>query len=144
MTKQYTKEELWKLYEKLPKELQEVIFSGETADHIGNICERHDIKKELIPEVAKKVGHVLMGILPPDKLSAILEKELKIKESIAKKLSQEVDRFIFQPVKPALYQLYDENETISEKEKYNEEGEKETLEESSVRRGKDIYREPIE
>jgi hypothetical protein len=34
MPKEYRKEELWKLYEKLPKELQEAIFAEETANHI--------------------------------------------------------------------------------------------------------------
>src|SRR4030042_3120084 len=106
MAKEYTKEELWKLIEKLPKELQEAIFSEETAEHIGNTCERYDIKEEIISEIAKQVGNVLLGILPPDEFQKTLETELKLESDIAKKVAQDISRFIFYPVKTDLEELY--------------------------------------
>lgn len=104
MPKQYTKEQLWKLYKKLPEELQEVIFSAETAENIWNICEKNNI--EAVSSVAKYVGNVLVGVLPPEEFQEVLEKDLKIKKETAKKVAQEINRFIFYPVKPALEELY--------------------------------------
>lgn len=106
MPKEYTREEVWKLYEKLPKELQEAIFSEETADNIWNICERNEISEEKISEIAKQVGNVLLGILPPEEFQKILEKEIKLKKEIAKKVFHEIYRFIFAPVKESLAELY--------------------------------------
>jgi hypothetical protein len=100
----YTKDELWKLYEKLPEELKEAVFSGETADHIWNICERYDVDD--ISEIAKLTGNVLLGVLPPGDFQETLEKELKLKKDVAKKVAQEINRFIFYPVKSSLEELY--------------------------------------
>ena len=114
MPEEYSKDQLWKLYEKLPEELQEAIFSGESADNIDNICARNSIDN-LTAEVAKYAGRVLMGILSPADFQKTLEKELKLEEPLAKKVSQEINRFIFFPVKKSLNSLY-KIETPSEQE----------------------------
>jgi hypothetical protein len=106
MPEEYTKEQIWKLYEKLPQELKEAIFSEETADSIWDICSRNGIEDERISEVARYTGRVLMGLLPPDELAETLERELKLDKEVAKKISQEISRFIFYPVKTRLEELY--------------------------------------
>ena len=103
---EYTKEQLWKLYEKLPEELKDAIFSEETANSIGTICERNKIEDEKVSEVAKYTGRVLLGILPPSEFSATLEKEVRLEKEVVKKVSQEINRFIFYPVKSSLEELY--------------------------------------
>jgi hypothetical protein len=45
MPEEYTKEQLWKLYEKLLEELKEAIFSEETANSIWDICSRNGIRR---------------------------------------------------------------------------------------------------
>jgi len=98
----YTKEQLWKLYEKLPEELKEAIFSAETADNIYNICTKNKIEDDRISEVARYTGRVLMGILPIDEFQETLEKEVKLRKIVAKKIAQEINRFVFFPVKESL------------------------------------------
>lgn len=106
MAKEYSKEELWQLYKKTPQELKEAIFSEETAENIWNICLRNEIEDGRIPQISRRVGHVLLGILPPDELQDILEKEVKLEKDISKKVVQEIHRFIFYPVKTSLEELY--------------------------------------
>jgi len=106
MEKEYTKEELWKLYDKLPEELKEAIFSEGTAENIFNICSRNGIEDERISKVALYVGRVLMGLLPPNEFQETLEKELKFEKEVAKGIAREVERFIFYPVKADLEKLY--------------------------------------
>ena len=106
MEKEYTKEELWKLYDKLPEELKEAIFSEGTAENIFNICSRNGIEDERISKVALYVGRVLMGLLPPNEFQETLEKELKFEKEVAKGITREVERFIFYPVKADLEKLY--------------------------------------
>lgn len=104
MPREYTRDQLWKLYEKLPEELKEAIFSAETADNIWNVCDRNEVEE--VSKVAKYAGYVLMGVLPPDEFQKTLEEEVGLEKEIAKKVTQEINRFIFYPVKISLEEIY--------------------------------------
>ncbi|MCH8741354.1 hypothetical protein IH779_00350 [Patescibacteria group bacterium] len=107
MPKEYLREQLWKLYKKLPEELQEAVFSQETADSIGNACERNQVPENKIPEVAERTGYVLSGLLPPNEFEDTLIKKVKLKAETAKNVAREINRFIFFPVKEILSKLYE-------------------------------------
>ena len=138
MTKQYTKEQLWKLYEKLSKELQEAIFAEKTADSIDSICKKNEISEKDASKIAEHVGYVLLGILPPEDFQKILEKEIKLKKDVTKKVTYEINRFIFSSVKENLSALY--KIEIAPPEKLPTP----PAEEKKAPPRKDIYREPIE
>lgn len=151
MPEKFTREELWKLYQKLPQELQEAIFSEETADNIWNICERNEIKEEKMSKVAEYIGQVLLGILPPDEFQKILEKELKLKKEVTKKVFHEIYRFIFAPVKESLVELYKIEITPSTKPpeappatKPPEVSPPEAPPSEEKPKKPDVYREPLE
>jgi len=139
MLGRYTKEEFWKLYDKLPQELKEAVFSGETANHVKDICARYNIDKKDIPEVADQVGNVLLGLLPPDDFQKILELDLKLEKGTIERIMREINRFIFYPVKPALEQLYGAERTSGEEMPAGEIGQK-----PKRTAGEDRYRETIE
>jgi hypothetical protein len=107
MAKEYSKEQLWKLYEKLPQELKEAVFSEETSDSIWEACIKNKIEGNEISEVARYTGRVLLGILPPAEFRETLEKEVKLDKEQAKKVAQEINRFVFYPVKSSLEVLYE-------------------------------------
>jgi len=104
MAKEYTKEELWGLYEKLPPELREAVFSEETADRIFSVCERNNVNE--VSKVAYYVGLALMGVLLPKDFQKTLEKEVGLKKTAAQEVSHQISRFIFYPVKLQLEQLH--------------------------------------
>ena len=140
MIKEYSHEQIWKLYEKLPKELKEVVFAEETANSIHDICARNKIEDERISEIARYTGRVLMGLLPPDEFQEILEKELKLKKDVAKKITREINRFIFYPVKTSLGQLYKIEIAPPAQMKVTPP----VSEKPSAPPGKDVYREAVE
>lgn len=105
MPKQYTQEQIWKLFEKIPKELKEAISSPDTADSVWIVCESNDLDID-ISGLARIVRDVMLGILPPDEFQITIEKELRLKKDVAKKVAQEINRFIFYPVKTSLEELY--------------------------------------
>jgi hypothetical protein len=125
----YTEEQFWKLYKQLPEELQQALFSIESTNYVYNLCRENKIEK--ISDVIKYIGDVLIGGLAPENFSEVLEKELNIETEKAKKISREISRFVFLPVRPALERLYGSKSASNTTEK------KSTSE-------KDIYREPIE
>jgi len=140
MPQDYTKEELWRLYEKVPQELKDAVFAVETAEYTSDICERYDIKGEMVSEMAKQVRNVLLGLLPPEDFQNILEAELKLEKETAEKVAREINRFIFYPVKPELEQLY-KTGGVSAEEEISRPTERKTEEKPA---GEDRYREPLE
>ena len=146
MIKEYTKEQIWKLYEGLPNELKEVIFSGDTADNIWSVCERNEVNE--VSKVAKYAGYVLMGVLPPDEFQKTLEEEVGLEAQTAKKTTQELNRFIFFPVKNSLEEIYKtEIAQPAEMVKLVRPAETETTlpkREPKETPGEDTYRETVE
>ncbi|TSC75912.1 MAG: hypothetical protein G01um101430_82 [Parcubacteria group bacterium Gr01-1014_30] len=129
----YPTEQLWILYEKLPEELKEAIFSERTAESIHNICERNGLQ-EKTPQVAKYAGYVLLGLLSPDEFQQVLRKDLKLKDDETKQVAREIGRFVLFPVKSSLEALYGEKPAEKPVSK------KTTAEKETV----DIYREMID
>ena len=148
MPKKYTSEQFWNLYEKLPQELKDALFAEETGNNIYEICQRNEIEDNL-NQIVEYVSQVLVGVLAPEDFQEILGKELKLKKEVTKKVAQEINRFIFYPVKPALEQLYEVKVTSPEKtlektlEKPSEQAKTEE-EKPKASPKKDAYRELIE
>jgi len=144
MAKEYTKKELWDVYEKLPEDLQEAVFSPETAEHIRNGCKRSDVSEEKIPEVAKFTGRVLMGLLTPEEFKKRLKEDVELNKEQVKTLYREINRFVFMPVRETLSALYGV-EIEPSKKPQGAEGMKRTEKSGQEDKGsEDSYREPIE
>jgi len=140
MGKKYTSEQFWKLYEKLPQELKDALFAEETGNNIYDVCKRNEVEENL-DQIVEYVGQVLVGVLPPDEFQTTLEKELNMEKEVAKKVAQEINRFIFYPVKPLLEELY----KIEIAPPAKPTGITPPPEEKpTAPSGKDVYREPIE
>jgi len=152
MAEKYTREQFWKLYEKLPQELKDALFAEETGNNIYDICERNGISENL-DQIVEYVGQVLVGLLPPNEFQETLEKELRLEPEIAKKVYQEIFRFIFYPVKTSLEELYKiemipiagvpAKPTVKRVPEEKPE-EKPEISPEEKPRGMDRYREPIE
>ncbi len=140
MPKKYTQEQFWELYEKLPQELKDALFAEETGNNISEICKKNGAEKNL-EAIVDFVGQVLIGVLAPEDFQENLEKEMGFKKETAKKIAQEINRFIFYPVKPALEQLFKIEITSSEKPT---ETTTESAQKPETPPDKDTYREPVE
>ncbi len=148
--KEISQDKLWAIYETLPNELKDAIFSEDTADAIWNICKLHNV--EQISDTAKIVGHSLMGLLPPETIAATLQSQLGLSQNTAKKMGMEIEHFIFNSIKEELNSLYQkksqpEERLVAKKEEGVEEKEieeKEIEEETRQPQKLKSYREPIE
>jgi len=128
-----SKDKLWAIYEALPNDLKDAIFSEDTADAIWNICKLYDIEK--VSGVAKIVGRVLMGLLPPETFITVLQERLGIDLDTAKKVGIEIEHFIFNLVKDDLDFLYKEKGVPTPEEEKNK---------PKPLDKEDNYREPVE
>lgn len=105
MIESLPKKKFWELYNKLPKELQDGLFSDEVGENTEDICRRHGILNQL-DFISNGVADVLLGVLPPNEFLESLEKKLGADPAMAKKVLHEVNRFIFFPVKASLELVY--------------------------------------
>jgi len=104
MSKEYSKENFWKLYETLPQELKEAMFAEETGNNIEDVCKKNTVEENM-GKIVDYVGKVLLGVLSPADFKESLEKDLSIDSEKARKIDQEIFRTIFYPVKSALEQI---------------------------------------
>ena len=143
MGKKYTSEQFWKLYQNLPQELKDALFSEETGDNIYEACIKNG-QEDKLGDVVDYVGQVLVGILPPTDFQKALEQELGIAEEPAKKIAQEINRLIFYPVKTALEELYNIGFALPNGPTAPTAPATTEPTEQEMPQGDDSYREPLE
>ena len=138
------KKEFFKLYNKLPEELQDLMSSGEMEDSLEDICAKYDILSYLY-EINDYVGQVLLGLLPPNEFEETIQEKLKIEKERAKSITREINRFVFYPVKSSLEDLYNMEIAPMAKMKVSlPVNKKENKEEAKKPVKSDTYRESVE
>lgn len=105
---QYTKDQLWKIFETLPSELKQAVFGEESADAIRETCERNAVDKEQMGKVAGIVGDSLMGLLHPEDLAQTFVEEAGLTQEQAASVARDINRLVMFPVKSFLYDFYKE------------------------------------
>lgn len=103
---EYTKEQLRKLLIKLPEDIKEIFMSDETNEVVLKVLEENDILDERGTQISALVRNVLFGLLPPEDFKESLKKEMGLEDDVIKKVFQQINRFIFFPVKNSLADLY--------------------------------------
>jgi len=135
MYKKVSSDENFKILENLPGDLKDILFLPDTADHIGNVCEKFKVPGEKISLVAKTIGEVLSKTLPLENFQEALEKEAGLEKNIAKNVSDEINFRIFSQVReslaPAVPKAQPEEKVSSRPP------------EERRPKGSDFYREPI-
>ncbi|MDP3093850.1 MAG: hypothetical protein Q8N16_03735 [bacterium] len=138
MIKKYTREQIMKLYSQLPEDIKQAIDSEENLNALEQIFDNNKIFDERATKISALVRDVLYGLLPPGEFLPSLEKEVTLEEETAKTISQEINRFIFAPIKRSLASLHKTDAGAGE-----EATEKtETVPKPPAK--PDAYREPIE
>jgi hypothetical protein len=112
----YTKEQLWDFYEKLPDDLQEAVFSEE----IGQVC-RDLAQKSGFPnhetKLLRLLGYHLLGTLPRGKFKDRIKQDLQLNDQSTEMLFREVSQVILEPYRRSLDEIYNKGEDKQEVEK---------------------------
>lgn len=99
---QYSKEQLWEAYKKLPEQLKEYLVSDKVSDIIEEIFKENGVSEEKKSKIWDLINQVLFRLAPPEDFQDILKKEEIMEEKVANNLSQSVDRYVFFPIKEFL------------------------------------------
>ncbi|MDD5016263.1 MAG: hypothetical protein PHW73_14410 [Atribacterota bacterium] len=103
------KDQAWKIYETLPKDLKQAIFSEETANSILSACQRNGLANQQTSQVAELIGYSLMGLLPLENLTQEIAQATNATSAQASQIFNEINRLVFYPIKNFLDELYNLN-----------------------------------
>lgn len=147
MLEDFPKEKLQEIYEILPEDLKEALFSQEVADTINDISLEENLEKKQISKIIEYVGYVFLGLLSPNEFEKAIKEKLFLTEETAHRISQQIIRTIFLPLKTNLELIHKTKinpppEITEEKPPAKEEPSKEEMP-PARRQGRDTYREPI-
>lgn len=118
-------DQFWKIYPKLPPDVQKAIFSEETAKTVQGLVEQYGLEDQPVSKLGNIVGDTLLGLLSLEQVPARLRQEYSLSDPLAQKLSTDLESLIFQPLRGNLKKL-------------------DYLQPSSPKKLRDIYGEPVE
>ncbi len=102
---EYTKEQLWELYEQLPEDLQKAVFSEDIGSKVQGICYDNNVTdNKIFTEILKNVGYVFLGLLSPSEFKKVLQ-GLKVKN--AGLISARINNEVFAELRESLEALYE-------------------------------------
>ena len=148
-----SEEFFWEIYEKLPDNLKEALFSEENFKIVSEICVKNNIiDEEVKSQIMKYIGKTLMGLLPVREFSIIIELDLNLDATTARNVTSEIDRRIFSHLRISLNKVYVEN--IAENKKLSDNTKEEGIEnkgqisplkktEETTNNSTNSYREPL-
>lgn len=90
----------------LPDDLQNAVFSPNTADAILAVGKKAGIAIDKIGELADETGLVMLGLTPPGEFIRNLTKRLEVDPEKAKAIAEEINQKIFQPVRESLKRVH--------------------------------------
>ncbi len=102
----YTKEQLLEMYRKLPKDLQDAIFSIDTAEAIRQIGEENKLMIDKIGELADETGLIMLGLTSPSQFIPHLTERLGVSRELARTIAQEINAKVFLPIRESLKKIH--------------------------------------
>lgn len=107
MAEEITKEKFWQIYNTLPEDLQDALFSEDIGETISYIFKRQGVKNDDAESfICDKTGDTFLGILPPEVFAQEIKKILNVSPEAADKVIGDINERIFYPLKDSLEKLY--------------------------------------
>ena len=93
-----TREEKLKIFEKLPKKLQDLMGSEDTGAFLLYLRGKYNLPDEKVHLLSKMVGDVILGLLPLPNLVSEISTKIAVDQNIASQIAQEINSELFAPV----------------------------------------------
>ncbi len=137
-TSSQSKKKYYEIYKNLPPNAKDIFWSEEVFGTLDILKERYEISKS-DKWLSRIVGFVVLGLVPPSKLSTTLILKTGKDAEKMEKLSDDIKRYILFSIKNFLEDTYKEEFIVWEYRAQNKEIEKMMKE----KKEKDPYRENL-
>lgn len=105
MTK-LTPQQLKEIYQKLPEDLKDAMFSVDSAEIIQSLGKKYNLAIDKIGELADETGLVMLGLTHPRDFISNLAQRLNVDKETARKIAEEVNTQIFATVRESLKKIH--------------------------------------
>ena len=103
----YSKEQIEKKYNALPKDVREAILANDTENIISDIGEKHNMRLDQIGELFEAVQFVMLGILSPKDFIRDLYDRLRISDKQrVREIARDVNEKVFHLIRESLQQIH--------------------------------------
>ncbi len=101
-----TKDELNKLIDSLPQDVQDAFFSDSVSQSILDIGKKYGLTVDKIGELGGEVSNVMFGITPTTDFIKNLSDRLGVDKEKAKNIAEDVNQKIFQSIRASLRKIH--------------------------------------
>jgi hypothetical protein len=105
MTK-LTPQQLREIYQKLPEDLKDAIFSVDSAEIIQFLGKKYNLAVDKIGELADETGLVMLGVTHPRDFISNLAQRINFDKETARKIAEEINTQIFAKVRTSLKKIH--------------------------------------
>lgn len=106
----YTPQQLREIYIKLPKDVQDAIFSVDSAEIIQAISKKYNLAIDKMGELADETGLVMLGLTHPNNYISNLTQRLNTDKETTRKIAEEINSQIFVKIRESLKKIYSIND----------------------------------
>ena len=102
----YTEEQIGQMYDNLPEDLKEAIFSLDMSEIVEKIGREKQLNIEQIGDLANETGMVMLGVTHPNEFIANLADRLEVDKEKARVIAGEINEQIFKPVRESIRKIH--------------------------------------
>ena len=108
--KNFTEEQIAQMYDNLPEDLKEAVFSVDMSEVVEKIGRGHQLAIDKIGDLANETGMVMLGVTHPDEFIGNLAERLEVDKEKARGIAQEINEQIFKKVRDSLRKIHNMRE----------------------------------
>src|SRR3989338_6130993 len=114
--KNFTEEQIAKMYDNLPEDLKDAIFGLEMNEIVERIGREKQLNIEQIGDLANETGMVMLGVTHPNEFIGNLAERLEVDKEKARAIAQEINEQIFKKVRDSIRKIHNMREGAKEQE----------------------------
>src|SRR3990167_3261611 len=112
----YTDQRIAQMYDNLPEDLKDSIFSVDTTSVINEIGRKYGLAIDKIGDLANETGMVMLGVTHPNEFIGNLTERLEVDKEKARAIAQEINEQVFKKVRESLRKIHNMREGVEEEE----------------------------
>src|SRR3989338_2856841 len=113
----YTDQQISQMYDNLPEDLKDSIFSVDTTSVVNEIGRKYGLAIDKIGDLANETGMVMLGVTHPNEFIGNLADRLEVDKEKARAIAQEINEQIFKKVRESLRKIHNIREGAEEEQK---------------------------
>ena len=115
----YTDQQISQMYDSLPEDLKDSIFSVDTTSVVNEIGRKYGLAIDKIGDLANETGMVMLGVTHPNEFIGNLADRLEVDKEKARAIAQEINEQIFKKVRESLRKIHNMREGGEEENQGN-------------------------